>query len=506
MAISQFLNLKQTQSLVMTPQLQQAIKLLQMSNIELAEFLEEELAQNPLLEKTTPEGEESFDQMLVDPSAHEAEVNAYQKSNQDSYEQGQSESFDREGPLDTDYDNYWEGGSASGDLQNWEGSGGRSDFSDEEFGLEQMLAETKSLRDHLMEQVTVDLQNPEDRIIGTYLIDMLDDAGYFVGDVRDVAQKLETAPERVEMTLLRMQQFDPPGIFARDLQECLMLQLKDRNRWDPMMKILVQNLDDLAKGNSAKLQKLCKVSEEDLAGMIRDIKALDPKPADAFREQIMQPVVPDVLMRPKKSGGWVVELNSQTLPRVLVNEQYYADVSADIKKKEDKDYLHDRMQAANWLVKAMHQRATTILKVSQAIVQQQEAFFLYGVQYLKPLVLKDIAEMIDMHESTVSRVTTNKYMSTPRGLFELKYFFTSSIAASGTGAAHSAESVRHRIKALVAEESATKPLSDDQLVKILQDEGMDIARRTVAKYREQLGLGSSTERRRAHKLRQISSK
>jgi RNA polymerase sigma-54 factor len=272
--------------------------------------------------------------------------------------------------------------------------------------------------------------------------------------------------------------------------------LRDRNRLDPAMQILLDNLPLLAARNGAALMRLCRVDADDLAEMIGEIKSLDPRPGLAFDPPQAQPIIPDILMRAQPDGGWIVELNAETLPRVLVNNRYYARISRATRNKSERDYLTDRLQAANWLVKSLHQRATTILKVAAEIVEQQDGFFRHGVQSLRPLILRDIADAIGMHESTVSRVTTNKYIATSRGLFELKYFFTSAIAASRGGEAHSAEAVRFRIRHLIDRESADGTLSDERIVELLQTDGVDIARRTVAKYREAMRIPSSVQRRR----------
>jgi RNA polymerase sigma-54 factor len=288
-------------------------------------------------------------------------------------------------------------------------------------------------------------------------------------------------------------------VFARDLAECLALQLRDRNRLDPAMQKLLDNLPLLAARNAAALMRVCGVDAEDLAEMVAEIKALDPRPGHAFDPPLAQPVIPDIVMRAQQ-GEWIVELNSETLPRVLVNNRYYARISRAARSKTEREYLTDRLQAANWLVKSLHQRATTILKVAAEIVRQQDGFFRHGVQALRPLILRDIADAIGMHESTVSRVTTNKYMATPRGLFELKYFFTSSIAASRGGESHSAEAVRFRIRGLIDAEPSDDTLSDEKIVELLQKDGVDIARRTVAKYREAMRIPSSVQRRREKML------
>jgi RNA polymerase sigma-54 factor len=297
-----------------------------------------------------------------------------------------------------------------------------------------------------------------------------------------------------------LQELDPPGVFARNLPECLALQLRDCNRLDPAMQALLDNLPLLAARNFAALTRLCGVDAEDLAEMVAEIKSLDPRPGFAFDPPLAQPVVPDIIMRAQPDGSWAVELNAETLPRVLVNNRYYARVNRSALSKTERDYLIDRLQAANWLVKSLHQRAITILKVASEIVRQQDGFFRHGVPALRPLILRDIADAIGMHESTVSRVTTNKYIATPRGLFELKYFFTSAIAASRGGDAHSAEAVRFRIRSLIDGEPSEGTLSDERIVELLQEAGVDIARRTVAKYREAMRIPSSVQRRREKML------
>jgi RNA polymerase sigma-54 factor len=352
------------------------------------------------------------------------------------------------------------------------------------------------LRDHLVGQINMDLADPADRLIGLHLVELVNEAGYLTGSVEEAAATLGCPAERVEAVLGHLQRFDPPGIFARTLSECLTLQLKDKNRFDPAMQCLIEHLDMLARRELTALMRICGVDAEDLAEMIAEIRALDPKPALVFDHVVAQPITPDVLMRPAAGGGWIVELNSDTLPRVLVNTRYYTKVATSARNKEEKTYLSERFQSANWLVKSLHQRANTILKVASELVRQQEAFFQKGIQHLRPLVLRDIAGAISMHESTVSRVTANKYMATPRGIYELKYFFTQAIAGSDGGESHSAESVRHRIKALIDAEAPLDILSDDRIVEILKTDGVDIARRTVAKYREAMHIASSVQRRR----------
>jgi RNA polymerase sigma-54 factor len=498
MAMTPRLDQRQSQTLVMTPQLQQAIKLLQLSNLELAEYIERELEKNPMLdvdEDDRREPETARDEAAESPPEGEPE----------SLKAVDFESIDPAASTpdatDVDYDGVYSGDSpdaADGTLQapafaDIGGSGGSFDALAP--GLEETLSEKPSLRDHLTRQLTMEIVDPVDRLIGLHLIDMLDEAGYLAGSLQTVADVLNCDVARIETTLKEMQQFDPPGIFARSLAECLGLQLADRDRLDPCMQTFLLNLDLLAKRDLKGLAKACRTDAEDIADMITEIKALDPKPALAFDHGIAQPITPDVLMRPAPGGTWFIELNSETLPKVLVNNTYYARVSSQARSKQEKQYITEQFHSANWLVKSLHQRATTILKVASELVRQQNGFFAHGIKYLKPLVLRDIADAIEMHESTVSRVTSNKYIATPRGIYELKYFFTPAIAGTG-GDTYSAESVRHRIRALIDAEPVKKILSDDKIVDILNTEGIDIARRTVAKYRESMGIPSSVQRRR----------
>ena len=512
MAISQRLDLRQSQSLVMTPQLQQAIKLLQLSNIELSAFVDDELSQNPMLERDES-GDLGDTAAVVGAEAVEPAPTPAATASDEEYAGPDSVDFAAgdqlpeaaESPLDMEYDSVWDGESARDlgaeapagfDSFSPSGASGRTDFSDGLGDLEATLSDEPSLRDHLIEQLTLDIEDPVDRMIGLHLIDLLDESGWLSGPIEGVAEVLGCPVERVAAVLARVQQFDPTGVFARDLKECLALQLRDRDRLDPAMQALLDNLELLGRRDKAALLRVCGVDEEDLTDMVAEIRALDPKPASNFRHDAVQSVTPDILMRALPDGSWLLELNQETLPRVLVNAEYFARVSREVRRKDEREYVNERFQTANWLVKSLHQRATTILKVASEIVKQQDGFFARGVEHLRPLILRDIAEAIEMHESTVSRVTTNKFIATPRGLFELKYFFTSAIQSVSGGDAHSAEAVRFRIKALIDNESPRAVLSDDRIVDILREDGIDIARRTVAKYRESMRIGSSVERRR----------
>ncbi|MEM9470278.1 MAG: RNA polymerase factor sigma-54, partial [Pseudomonadota bacterium] len=344
-------------------------------------------------------------------------------------------------------------------------------------------------------------------MISALLIDHLDEAGYLRSSPEELVEQLGCSEERLERLLKKMRGFDPTGIFAHDLQDCLSLQLEEKRLLDKPTKILLDNLNLLAEHNLKGLAEKCGVNETYLSDMIADVKALNPKPAADFDHVIVQTAIPDVLMKKQArelGGGWRVELNNETLPKVLVNQEYYTEVLSTASQKKDKEYLSQKLSSASWLVKALDQRAQTILKVAAEIIEQQDAFFNYGIEFLKPLTLKDIAEEIDMHESTVSRVTNNKFIATPRGIFELKYFFSTALV-SEDGTAHSSTSIQARIQILIDEENPKKVLSDDRIAEILKEEGIDIARRTVAKYREGLHIPSSVQRRK-QKKNQLESK
>lgn len=502
MAISVRLELRQGQQLVMTPQLQQAIRLLQLSNMELAEFVDGELERNPLLERdenSAPPKPEAEPTVESDGLSEPAD---------DGWLDLRNPVSDHAGGLDADFGNVFQAPS-TGETTAVEGSGlswanvtqrMHNGGSDGDNNLEDYVATDVSLRSHLSAQVPLAITAPAERLIGQHLIDSVDDAGYIPPDLEPIAQRLGASLELVESVLARLQTLDPPGVFARSLSECLALQLKDQNRHDPLMAALLANLDMLANRNLAGLKKAVGCDMDDLIDMIQEIKRLNPKPGLKFGTVQVQTVVPDVIVRAAADGGWHVELNSDTLPRVLLNRSYYTRVSSTAVSEKDKGYLFECLQTANWLIKSLDQRARTILKVAEQIVRQQDAFFMYGVQHLRPLNLKTIADAISMHESTVSRVTSNKYIATPRGIFELKYFFTSAIASADEGEAHSSESVRFRIKQMIDAESANDVLSDDQLVDKLRGDGIDIARRTVAKYREAMRIPSSVQRRRDKRM------
>jgi RNA polymerase sigma-54 factor len=501
MALTQRLEIRQSHALVMTPQLMQAIKLLQLSNLDLAAYVEGELERNPLLERTGEgdgEGERRAAEREAVPESEGAPadwVGADADATKVAAREKAAADLEDVPPADTDAAASRSNGEVPGGYSEWAaaGSGGR-DTGD--YNLEAFVSAETTLADHLAEQLALAVADPKRRMIGQYLIDLVDEAGYLSGDLALVGEKLGAPAAEIEAVLAILQGFEPAGVCARNLTECLTIQLRERDRFDPAMAALVAHLDLLAKRDLAALRRICAVSDEDLTDMIAEIRQLNPKPGLAFGSTLVQPIVPDVFIRPRPDGAFIVELNSDTLPKVLVNQSYHAEVAKTAKSDKDKTYLADCLQTATWLIRALDQRAKTILKVATEIVRQQDAFFAHGVQHLRPLNLKTIADAIDMHESTVSRVTANKYMATNRGIFELKYFFTSAIAAADGGEAHSAEAVRHRIRQLIDAENPEQVLSDDTIVEMLHAAGVDIARRTVAKYREAMRIPSSVQRRR----------
>ena len=489
MAMGPRLEFRQTQSLVMTPQLRQAIKLLQFTNLEAAAFVEEELERNPLLERderseASPELP-APDQRTETLSGLDAATLIQREKLPDAIEADYSNSFDAGSPSDGFSGDTYLGAMARG---------GRGDDMDER-GIDDLAAAPRSLRLHLDEQLRLSFGDHGDRIIGAQLIALLDPAGRVPVSNAQLAQAMGIDEARVEHVRSRMMRFDPPGMFARDLRECLAAQLADRNRLDPAMAALLDNLEMLARRDLKGLMQVCGVDAEDMAEMVTEIRQLDPKPGATFDAGPVQQVIPDVLMRALPDGEWLLELNPDTMPRVLVNGAYHARVSARA-GREERSFLGENLSSANWLVKSLQQRANTILKVASEIVRQQDGFFRGGVGQLRPLILRDVAGAVEMHESTVSRVTANKYIATPRGIFELKYFFTTAINAVHGGESHSAEAVRHRIRALVGAEDPVLVMSDDAIVSALRREGVDIARRTVAKYREALRIPSSVQRKR----------
>ena len=494
MTLAPRLDLRQSQSLVMTPQLQQAIKLLALSNLEIEGVIAEEIERNPLLEAAPPEtdaptlpepalasrDEPAGADELVMAGAGAGEASLDADLTTSAYDDSAS---DMSGALDGALG--LSGGSAPGS-----GGGEGGEMPD----LDALAGPATTLADHLLGQAG-EVMSGIDLFVAAHLIDQIDEAGYLRVTLREVADRLGVPLVVVERVLAAIQAFEPTGVGARDLAECLALQAREADRYDPAMARLIDNLDHLARGDLARLKRLCGVDDEDMADMIRELRGYDPKPGCRLGGEPAQAVTPDLFVA-RRGTGWAVEINAATLPRVLVDRRYYAELSTGPQDKAGRAWLSDMLASANWLVKALDQRQRTIIKVAAEIVKQQEAFFVGGVAHLRPLTLRTVADAIGMHESTVSRVTSNKYLSCARGLFELKYFFTSAIQAADGGEAVSAQAVKAAIRALIAAEGAAV-LSDDTLVDRLNAAGFDIARRTVAKYREALGIGSSVQRRRA---------
>ncbi len=488
MALGPRLDLRQTQALVLTPQLQQAIRLLQLSNLELEAVIEEEMSKNPLLEATSGDDEvapapEPDSDFAVDsleeptaPGADELMVSSDGTSDQ---------------PLDYDWnsealetDSFTDVAMSSG--------GGDEDGPD----FERMEYAADSLAEHLQNQ----LHGAAGQVgqLARMIAETLDETGYLSVSLRDIAEAAQQPMAAVEHALALVQDLDPPGVGARDLAECLALQAKAADRFDPAMARLIDNLDLLAKGRMADLKRICGVDDEDLADMVRELRAYDPKPGCQFSGKGVESVAPDVFVRQTR-GGYAVELNQATLPRLLVNRRYYQELKTGPQDKRSRAWLSECLASANWLVKALDQRARTIVKVVSEIVKRQQGFFERGVEAMKPMTLREIAEAIEMHESTISRVTSNKYLLCDRGLFELKYFFGSGVASTeGEGEGAAAEAVKAGIRDIIDNEAEV--LSDDAIAGLLKQRGFDCARRTVVKYREAMGIGSSIQRRRQRKI------
>lgn len=503
MALSAKLMLRQGQAMVLTPQLLQAIKLLQMPNLELTQFIENELVSNPLLERAHEH--EDREETSADPPEPPGFAEPPAEPGDWAAEALETDAAGLAASLGTEIDNAFDadrtapaamaGPADSLSAQAWTGVGAGHDAA-EAPDLESFAAETVSLRAHLERQAAILIPDPTERMIGAALIDALDEAGYFIGSVDEIAARLGAAAERVAHVLLRMQTLEPTGVFARSLAECLALQLKERDRFDPAMQALIENLPALAKRDLALLRRVCGVDDDDLRDMIAEIRRLEPKPGRAFGDLPAAPAIPDVLVTAAPDFGWRVELNTRALPRVLVNEVYAAEIRRGARRDADRQYVSAQLQAANWLTRSLEQRARTILNVASEIVRRQDAFLLEGVTGLKPLNLKMVGEAIGVHESTVSRATAQKFIQTPRGLFEMKYFFSAAIASSAPGEAHSAEAVRQRIRQMIEDEDPEDVLSDELIVERLREADILVARRTVAKYRDSLRIASSVERRK----------
>jgi len=495
MALGPRLDLRQTQSLVMTPQLQQAIKLLALSNLEIEAFIGDALEANPLLD------------MGEAPPAAVDTVEAPEEQRRTTLESSPVDRLIDDGrgeddrPLDIDTAaldrdrDTGDGGDWGGDLRLAGGEDGPS--------IEERGSASETLAEHLEAQLGAVSDDPTLLAIARLIIGQLDEAGYLAVTLRDLAAEFGLSPAEVEAALALIHTLDPTGVGARSLSECIALQAREADRYDPAMARLIDNLDLVAKGEFARLKRMCRVDDEDFADMLAELRGYDPKPGFRFGGGEILPITPDILLSARDDGGWDIALNQATLPRIIVNRAYYVELRGACEDKAAKGWLSEKLADANWLIKALDQRQKTILKVAAEIVRQQDGFFRHGVSHLKPLTLRTVADAISMHESTVSRVTSNKYLQCERGTFELKYFFTSGVAAAGGEGAVSAEAVKAAIRTLIDAEDPKAILSDDALVDLLKDKGFDLARRTVAKYREAIGLGSSVQRRRQKALAMV---
>ncbi|MEP3052352.1 MAG: RNA polymerase factor sigma-54 [Erythrobacter sp.] len=497
MAVGPRLDLRQSQSLVMTPQLQQAIKLLAASNLEIETFISDALEANPLLDTGTVSSERD------DSGGDQDDIPREEFTADQLIGQAQGES---EAPLDIDagaLDRDRDTGDANQNPidanADWSARSSAAPSAGELPDLEQLKAASVTLTQHLDNQIGLVASSDAEIFIARNLIGRLDEAGYLDFDLREIAHDLRVDLSDIERALTLVQSLDPSGVGARNLAECIAIQAREADRYDPCMARLIDNLELVARGDVARLKRLCNVDDEDFADMLQEIRRYDPKPGLAFGQDDTNSIIPDVLLNSTKEGGWDISVNEETLPNLVVNREYFVELRDGAPGKEAQSWLKEKLADAHWLIRALDQRQKTILKTTAVIVKRQDGFFRRGVSELKPLTLREVAEEIDMHESTVSRVTSNKFISCDRGCFELKYFFTSGVASS-SGEGASSEAIKARIRALVDAEEAKKVLSDQKLVELLKDEGFDLARRTVAKYREAIGIGSSAQRRRQKKL------
>lgn len=490
MALGPRLEIRQSQSLVMTPQLQQAIKLLALSNLELETHIAEALEANPLLEMGEV-SREAGEEIVIPVDREAAPLMDSTGGGEEAPLDVERHAIDPEAaPGDADWGKAADSGSHADDGPDFENRGG----------------EGPTLAEHLHDQIGAAAHDPREAMIAARLVGEIDEAGYFIGDIGELAAELDVPRAEVARALDLIQSLDPTGVGARTLAECIALQAKEADRYDPCMARLIDNLDALGRGDVARLKRLCQVDDEDFADMLAELRGYDPKPGLRFGGSGEAAVVPDVLVTPTKGGGWAIGLNEDSLPRLVVNRSYYLELKDGCADKKSQAWLNEQLGEANWLIRALDQRARTIMKVASEIVKRQAGFFREGVTAMRPLILREVAEAIEMHESTVSRVTSNKYLACPRGTFEMKYFFSSGVGmasgsgGSGDGEGASSEAIKARIRSHIEREEAKKILSDEALVALLKADGFDLARRTVAKYREAIGIGSSAERRRARKL------
>ncbi|MBW0062238.1 RNA polymerase factor sigma-54 [Escherichia coli] len=474
--MKQGLQLRLSQQLAMTPQLQQAIRLLQLSTLELQQELQQALESNPLLEQIDTHEEidtrETQDSETLDTA--------------DALEQKE---MPEELPLDASWDTIYTAGTPSGTS---------GDYIDDELPVYQGET-TQTLQDYLMWQVELTPFSDTDRAIATSIVDAVDETGYLTVRLEDILESIgdeEIDIDEVEAVLKRIQRFDPVGVAAKDLRDCLLIQLSQFDKTTPWLEearlIISDHLDLLANHDFRTLMRVTRLKEDVLKEAVNLIQSLDPRPGQSIQTGEPEYVIPDVLVR-KHNGHWTVELNSDSIPRLQIN-QHYASMCNNARNDGDSQFIRSNLQDAKWLIKSLESRNDTLLRVSRCIVEQQQAFFEQGEEYMKPMVLADIAQAVEMHESTISRVTTQKYLHSPRGIFELKYFFSSHVNTEGGGEA-SSTAIRALVKKLIAAENPAKPLSDSKLTSLLSEQGIMVARRTVAKYRESLSIPPSNQRK-----------
>ncbi|EET4949903.1 RNA polymerase factor sigma-54 [Escherichia coli] len=474
--MKQGLQLRLSQQLAMTPQLQQAIRLLQLSTLELQQELQQALESNPLLEQIDTHEEidtrETQDSETLDTA--------------DALEQKE---MPEELPLDASWDTIYTAGTPSGTS---------GDYIDDELPVYQGET-TQTLQDYLMWQVELTPFSDTDRAIATSIVDAVDDTGYLTVPLEDILESMgdeEIDIDEVEAVLKRIQRFDPVGVAAKNLRDCLLIQLSQFDKTTPWLEearlIISDHLDLLANHDFRTLMRVTRLKEDVLKEAVNLIQSLDPRPGQSIQTGEPEYVIPDVLVR-KHNGHWTVELNSDSIPRLQIN-QHYASMCNNARNDGDSQFIRSNLQDAKWLIKSLESRNDTLLRVSRCIVEQQQAFFEQGEEYMKPMVLADIAQAVEMHESTISRVTTQKYLHSPRGIFELKYFFSSHVNTEGGGEA-SSTAIRALVKKLIAAENPAKPLSDSKLTSLLSEQGIMVARRTVAKYRESLSIPPSNQRK-----------
>tara|TARA_Y100001968_G_scaffold324532_1_gene364097 strand:+ start:1050 stop:2459 length:1410 start_codon:yes stop_codon:yes gene_type:complete len=468
----------------MTPQLQQAIKLLQLNNLELCDLVNKELEENPFLEnQSTEEESEINDEVTNDLS--------------DSIDSGE---YLTDEPKNEDCENSYESDYLSNTFKN---NTSNNETLDPGSIAEQTISEKISLKSILKKQADIEFTDEKDKKISEILIDYIDPSGWITTNIKEISSFSGFKEEDIFTILYKMQEFEPNGVFARDLKECLLIQLENSDELAKERKLIIENIELLGNGDLKSLQKITNLKEEVLKDQIKFIRELNPKPGTKYSEENNNIFHPDVIVSNKR-GVWQVELNDSTLPKITINEDYVKELESLKCGDSDKKYISDSLNSARWLMKAIQQRNLTTLKISSEIVNQQRMFFEKGKKYLKPMILKDVAKKINMHESTVSRVTSDKLMLTPIGIFEMKIFFSASINSVKDGESHSAASVRESLKSLISNEPLNNPLSDEMIVSKLQSQGINLARRTVAKYRELLNIPASSVRRRMMKIQNIN--